>query len=297
MTAETVETPARTHAVRPLVWSLRRELWENPALWMAPLAVAALVFAGFFFAATGLGEDVSRAARGDLRLAGTFPFPFAAAAGAMFLISAVVGVFYCLGALHGERRDRSLLFWKSMPVSDVQVVASKLAVPVLVQPAIILLLTAAAHLLMLGWGLAMLAMSGVEAGPWLGQLHLDAMWRALPYGLLAGTLWDLPLFAWLFLVSAWARRMTFVWAVAPWLGLALFEFITFRTQHVWRLIQSRLFGGFDHAFAKPAGGPAARLPDLDPVGFLSQPGLWGGLVFAAVALAACVWLRRRAEPI
>ena len=46
----------------------------------------------------------------------------------------IVGIFYCLDALHGERRDRSILFWKSLPVSDLTTVLSKVFVPLVILP-------------------------------------------------------------------------------------------------------------------------------------------------------------------
>jgi len=112
-------------------------------------------------------------------------------------------------------------------------------------------------------------------------------------------LWDLPLYGWLLLVSAWAKRMTFVWAVAPWLAAALFEFLAFRTQHVRALIDLRFFGGYALAYTVEGKGkvPISSLSQVDPARFFTHPGLWTGLAFAAACLAACVWLRRRHDPI
>jgi ABC-2 type transport system permease protein len=124
------------------------------------------------------------------------------------------------------------------------------------------------------------------------------------YGLTALTLWWAPVYGWLLLISGWARRAPFLWAVLPPLLLAMVEKIAFNTNTVGSLIQYRLLGGFQQAFVVPTkaamkAGTAfpQGLPQLDPGKFLSTPGLWIGLAVAAAFLAAAVWLRRYREPI
>ena len=288
------------HEVRPFYWSVRRELWENRAIYMAPLLVIAVVMAGFLFSLFSLPRTVLRAAApGGAKAAQVLHMPYAAAAGALFVAAFVVAVFYCLSALQGERRDRSLLFWKSLPVSDVTTVLSKAAIPLVVQPLIVLIVAIAAHLAMLALSTVVLLANGISPALLWGRLDLPLIWTMLPYGLAVNVLWDVPLYAYLILVSAWARRMTFVWAVAPPLGLCLFEFLAFRTKHLWGLLDSRVFGGYAEAFTIGGKGqaPIRGLSDVDPMRFLANPGLWTGLVFGAACLAACVWLRRRSEPI
>lgn len=286
------------HRVRPFLWSVRRELWENRAIILAPVIVAGVVLLAVLYASRHLPGHVLRAAT-EPRIAAALNMPYAAAAAAIFMISGIVAIFYCLGALHGERRDRSLLFWKSLPVSDLTTVLSKAAVPLLVQPLVIIAVTFVTQALILGWSLIVLMANGVDPSLLWPHLNLSLFWVMIPYGLLVNLLWDVPLYGWLLLVSAWARRMTFVWAVAPWLVLALFEFVAFQTQHVLRLAQSRFFGGFDQAFSVDGRGKAAitSLSQVDPMRLLASPDLWTGLAFGVVCLAACVWLRRRQEPI
>jgi ABC-2 type transport system permease protein len=283
---------------RPFYWSVRRELWENRAIWIAPLVVAAIVLAAFVFSSGHLLDTVRRAGT-SARAADALNMPYAAAAAGMFLISAIVAVFYCLGALQGERRDRSLLFWKSLPVSDTTTVLAKAAVPVVVQPLLVLAVTLATHLAILGWSCLVLLANGVSPGAMTAHLNLPLMWVMVPYGLAVNALWDIPVIGWLLLVSAWSRRMPFVWAVAPWLGLALFEFLAFRTRRVLAFLDDRLFGGFAHAFSVDGKGqaPISSLSQVDPGRVLADPGLWGGLVVGALFLAACVWLRRTREPV
>lgn len=291
---------AVTRKVRPFLWSVRRELWENPAVWMAPLAIEGVVLLAQFFAVLHRPGEVTRAAAaGSVKAIQSLNMPYAAAAGAVFVISFLVSLFYCAGALHGERRDRSILFWKSLPVSDATTVLSKAAIPLVVQPLVILAVAVAGQLLMAAWTGIVLLANGVDATLYWRFLHLPLIWAMLPYGLVVNALWLAPLFAWFLLVSAWAKRMTFVWAVGPWLALALFEFLTFHTHRVWTLITARIFDGYGLAYTVGGQGkaPVSKLADVDPMAVAASPGLWVGLVFAAACLAPCVWLRRRHEPI
>lgn len=280
--------------IRPFYWSVRRELWENRALWMAPLVVQAVVLLAFFVASFRL-PDMVAAARTGQQLA----LPYSAAAAAAFFVSFIVVVFYALGALNGERRDRSLLFWKSLPVSDTTTVLAKAAIPLAVQPAIALVIAVASQVVMLAWGSFVMLVSGNDPSEYWRYLHLPLMWAMLPYGLVMNALWDVPFYGWLLLVSAWARRATFVWAVGPWLAAMLFEFLVFRTRRVAELVGERVFGGFDRAYtvAGQENVPVTSLAQVDPMRFIGDPGFWGGLVVGAACLAACVRLRRRHEPL
>ena len=298
--SDAMSAPAAPREVRPFYWSVRRELWENRALYMAPLLVVAVVMAAFLFSLFSLPRAVLRAEQpGATQAAQVLHMPYAAAAGALFVTAFVVAVFYCLSALHGERRARSLLFWKSLPVSDITTVLSKAAIPLIVLPLIVLIVAIAAQLVMLALSILVLLANGISPALLLGRLELPLLWTMLPYGLVINALWDVPVYAYLILVSGWARRMTFVWAVAPPLGLCLFEFLAFRTKHLWGLLDDRVFGGYAEAFTIGGKGqaPIRGLADVDPLRFLANPGLWWGLVFGAACLVACVWLRRRSEPI
>jgi ABC-2 type transport system permease protein len=100
------------------------------------------------------------------------------------------------------------------------------------------------------------------------------------------------------MVSAWAKRVAFLWAVGPPLGLCVIEALAFHTAYLWSLLTYRLTGAYAEAFVAPKPGQAPiSLDQLDPLKFLSRPGLWVGLLAAAIFLAAAVWLRRRRDPI
>ena len=127
--------PVEISPVRRLVWSIRRELWENRSIYLAPLAVAALFLVGFFVALIRLPETVRAAsALAPLQRQEAIEQPYVIAAIMLMAIAMLVAVFYSLDALYGERRDRSILFWKSMPTSDLTTVLSKASIPILVLP-------------------------------------------------------------------------------------------------------------------------------------------------------------------
>ncbi len=118
--------PAALSVTRPFYWSVRRELWENRSAYIAPLAVAAVVLVGFLFSTIGMPHRRLETLRLPLaRQASVIGQPYHFAEAAMIITMVIVTVFYALNALHAERRDRSILFWKSLPVSDTTTVLAK----------------------------------------------------------------------------------------------------------------------------------------------------------------------------
>ena len=284
---------------RPFYWSVRRELWEIRSLYVAPLIAAALVLFGFSISALRLPQHRLEAMKLDAAgqtVAITLPYHFAAAA--LIVTMLIVAAFYCLGALHNERRDRSILFWKSLPVSDLTVVLSKASVPLVVLPAINFAVILATQAIMLAISTLSLASHGMDAGLTFQRLPILGMPVALLYALAVLALWYAPIWAWLLMVSGWARRAPFLWAVLPPLALVVVEKIAFDTGHVAALLTYR-FNGFADAFEVRHKGdmPLEALPGLDIGRFLSLPGLWAGLAVAAAFLAVAVWQRRYREPV
>ena len=302
--ASQAAAPTAMPATRPLYWSVRRELWENHSIYIAPLAVAILGLCGFVVSLiwppkheTGLmGIDP---AYHTVALA----MPYSHAEMLLMLTGLIVGVFYCLDALHSERRDRSILFWKSLPVSDLTTVLAKAAIPLLVLPLLLFVIVVAMQLLMLLLSITALLMTGGSAATLLRQLPLFQLQLVLLYSLAVSTLWYAPLYGWMLLVSSWARRATLLWAVLPPLAIAAVEWIAFHSSHFGSLLLNRLIGFAPDAYVltMPDGSlvDAHFIPvsQLAPGRFLASPGLWIGLALAAAFLAAAVRLRRYREPI
>lgn len=279
-------------------WSVRRELWEHPSIYIAPLAVAGLVLLAFLFNMRRIAETMRTLPSLDpaMQLVAVVT-PYGLAASVILLTSFIVAMFYCLDALYGERRDRSILFWKSMPVSDLTTIASKAFIPLVVLPLAASAIALATQVLLLLLSSVVLMAYGVE---------LSTLWSRLPpqmplamfYGVMTHVLWYAPLYGWLLLVSAWAKKAPFLWAVLPVFAAMAFEKIAIDTTYVASLLKYRIAGAMREAFAADAWkDPIIQLSQLDPARFFSSPGLWGGLAFAAAFLAAAIWLRRRREPI
>jgi ABC-2 type transport system permease protein len=143
---------------------------------------------------------------------------------------------------------------------------------------------------------AMLASDVAVATLW-SRLPWFQMDVAMLYGLVVHALWYAPIYGWLLLVSAWAKKAPFLWAVMPVFLAFIVEKIAFGTSYVASLVQYRVMGAMSEAFASHAMKTVTQFDELVPARFLSSPGLWVGLVFAAAFLAAAIWLRRRREPI
>src|SRR5881397_3938055 len=131
-------------------WSVRRELWENRSIYVAPLIAAVVALFGFLVSTFGMPER----RRGVLLLDPAQQWamigaPYDVAAMVLIFTAFIVGVFYCLDALHSERRDRSILFWKSLPVSDLTTVLSKASVPFVILPLIIFAIIVVTQMILL----------------------------------------------------------------------------------------------------------------------------------------------------
>jgi len=295
-TAATVAPPPTLPRTRPLYWSIRREIWENRSVYLAPLAVAGLVLFALLAGMLTLPGKLA----GAVDAAQQYSFairPFRTAPAPVMAASFIVGMFYALDALYGERRDRSILFWKSLPVSDRTTVLAKAIIPVLVLPLIAFALSMALLVILLFPVTAILL--GTDASP--TRLWLEVLLEQPPimlYGLAAHALWFTPIYAWLLLVSVWARRAPFLWAVSP-IVLAVVERVAFQTTYVSTFLKWRVIGGMAEAFipGPAAKGNVTRLVELDPLGFLGSPGLWIGFAAAVVFVAATVRLRRYRDPI
>ena len=286
-------------ATRRLYWSVRRELWESRSIYIAPLAVAAVFLLGFMISTLHLARGMRAALALDpVKQQALIEQPYDFAAIAIMGTTFLVAVFYCLDALHGERRDRSILFWKSLPVSDLTTVLSKAIIPILLLPLITFAVTVVLQLIMLLISTAVLLGSGLSVAPLWSNVSFFRMSLMLLYHLVAvHGLWYAPIFGWLLLVSAWARRAAFLWAALPVFAIGIFEKIISHTVYFGAMLASRLSGGAEGATSGSGRMTMDRLMPITLGQFLSSPGLWIGLTFTAVCLAAAVRLRRVREPI
>jgi len=287
---------------RLLYWSVRRELWENRFLYLAPLVVTAFVLLASFVSMFGMPRRMQTLSTlTPERQHAVVVAPFSMAPAPIMLATLIVGLFYCLDALYGERRDRSILFWKSLPVSDLTTVLSKASIPLVVLPLLAFALSVVTQRLMLLQATAVLLGNGTSPAPLWKEFRFFQGSLVMLYGLTVHALWFAPVYGWLLLVSAWARRAPFLWAVLPLLAVSAVERVAFNSSSFMRMLQYRLTGAMSEAFVfRPKRGAHAaidQISQLDPGKFLTRPGLWLGLAFAAAYFAAAVRLRRNREPI
>jgi len=295
-----VIAPAVISPTRRMGWLVRRELWESRSIYIAPLAVAGVFLFGFLISLTHLPAKMRLASTLDsAQQRAVIQQPYMLAAGLLMATGMIVGVFYCLDALYGERRDRSVLFWKSLPVSDLTTVLSKASIPLVVLPLLIVAITITTNTIMLLASSAVLQGSGLP----VATVWTEVSWFHLSFILLyhlvvVHGLWHAPFYGWLLMVSSWAKRAPFLWAVLPPLALGIVEKIAFNTSYFADLLLYQLNGGggMDSANA-PHSAPFDMLGHFDPGTLLSTPGLWIGLTVTAAFLAAAAWLRRNREPI
>jgi ABC-2 type transport system permease protein len=287
-------------SIRPLYWSVWRELWENRAIYIVPLIVGAVQVVGFAISTVGLAERRRAVLLLDpAKQRAAIGAPYDIVAVMMIFTIFIVALFYCLDALYGERRDRSILFWKSLPVSDRTTVLSKLTIPLAILPLIAFATVVCVQLLMLAITGANLITHGMSPISTWRHFPVFQSWIVLCYGLIAIALWHAPIYGWALLISGWVRRATFLWAVLPLIAIQIFEKITFGTTHFSAMLNDRLFGFAPAAFDfQGRQHPTIdTLVQLTPEKYLSSPGLWIGLIVAAALVTATIRMRRYRGPI
>ena len=298
------------------LWLIRREIWEARVVWIAPVVCAAIVIGGAALAGIwsnhiewgmdgGEFSDI-HAQLTPAKLDSLAAMMLASVSVPFLIMVMFTQFFYSIDSLYGERRDRSVLFWKSLPVSDLDTVLSKLCVAALVMPA---LAAAGAFVGQIGVGIAvalkLASVPGLQPhlwnpSVWLSVLTLDVYIAA------TSVLWYAPMVAFYLLISALVPRAPFAWAVLTPLAAVLSERIVFGTRYVAIVLFERAPPGlFAHIFG-PQGthgfGFKFKKSDMDlpeslyaimrPGDFLASPELWVGLVVAAGLIAGAVWARR-----
>ena len=286
--------------VQPFYWSVRREIWESRFIFVAPVAVAILVLGAYLIGTVHLPDILMSNPRmhenTDAPPAG---LPFAIATGAVLITGIVTGAFYALGALYSERRDRSILFWKSLPLSDRTVVLAKASIPLVILPAICFAVIVLLQLAMLALSAVFVNSQGANLPAFWTQWPFLRMTLMLLYGLVTLALWHAPLYGWLFMISAWAKRGPFLWAMLLPLALCVAERVAFNSSVLETVLTDRLCGSFNAAFSPldDSTNVSFMLGQAAPMKFLENPGLWVGLLVAAGFFWAAIRLRRFRGPI
>lgn len=292
--------PALVSATHPFYWSVRRELLENRWIYLGQFAIAAVFLLGYLISLHRLPAMMHAISGMDpMRYREAIAGPYDIAAGVMMATLILMSLFYSADALHGERRDRSILFWKSLPVSDLTTVLSKASIPLIILPLLTFAVTVVMQIIMLLLNSVALAANGYSVASLWGELAVFPMWGKLCYHLLtAHALWPFPVFCWVMLVSGWARRAVLLWAALPVLAIGVIEKLVSNSAFFVQVVAMRFIGGgsptaITHGDMMPLG----PMTQLTPFRFLGSPDLWIGLLVAVIFLAAAVRLRRYQGPI
>jgi ABC-2 type transport system permease protein len=283
------------------MWLIRREFWENRAIWVVPAVIGVALTIAALFGRIDFGAAVSaeqqRMIAPTVLLAYGFTF---------FAVMSIYSSWYLMECLYADRKDRSVLFWKSLPISDTATVLAKLFTAVIAIP-LVYFLAADVSTLLLAFIVSMRAHAYFGSVLWQPELwlQLHVLWL---YVIVTTAIWFLPFTGWLMLVSAWAKRAVALWLVLPPLALYGIEQWFFGSHFVGSQLTERALGYlsrafYDHsnpgAWATTAIGtdtitaPTSVWRLLNPVGFVSSPATWIGVLVGAAMIYGAIQLRLR----
>ena len=282
-------------------WLVRREFWENRAIWIVPAVIAAALTLAALF---GRVDIVALTSPEQNRvIGGMVLFAFGVT---FFVVMSIYSTWYLLDCLYADRKDRSVLFWKSLPISDTATVLAKLFTGLIAIP-MVYFVAADLSTVLMAFIISVRARSTFGSALWQPDLwlQLQAMWL---YLIATTAIWYLPFAGWLIAVSAWAKRAVMLWSILPPLALFLLERWFFGTHVVGTALAERALGYMPRAFHDMSDrtawvttvidrdtittpGSVWRL--LDPLGFFSSPATWIGVIVGAAFVAVAIQLRLR----
>jgi ABC-2 type transport system permease protein len=284
-------------------WLIRREFWENRAIWVIPAVFGALLILAALFGQVSIPKLNSPAEMHEA--AGAFQV----IVGAMFyVVMSVYATWYLLDCLYADRRDRSILFWKSLPLSDARTVLIKLLVGMILIP-LVYFVAADATALIAAFILSIRARASLGSALWQADVWWDiqVLWL---YVIVVTATWYLPIAGWLMLVSAWAKRAVMLWSILPPLVAYIFERVFFGTHVIGHTLTRRLtglpavaFNGAKHVWTQGSGvvdnsGLPVRVWNLiNPSGFFTSAETWIGAAVGIVFIVGAIQLRMRRSEI
>lgn len=292
---------------------VKREIWEHRSIFVTPAAIASIVtlgvLAGLMFAA-GFAAELDLAIFGAQNIAGdperqlALTGFFLATSWVFIIALAILTVFYCLDSLYAERKDKSILFWRSLPVTDAETVISKLITAIIVIPAVTVFGIIATHLINLIVVSIWVSMKGGDGGMMIwGSVALFDNWLAAFIVVIACGIWMSPFIGWFLLVSAYTKRSPLLMAFMPLILLGLLEGIILRTHYFAENVLARGEGMpifrignierfFDEEQWTVAEGATSLLSHLDVVQFVSSPATWAGILVCGLLSTGAIYVRR-----
>jgi len=292
---------------------IKREIWEHRSIYVAPIAVAiviSLVSLAGFVTVSSFDKDIHLALFSAANLAGDTERQAALTAfflgtSWVFLVQlSILVVFYALDSLYAERKDKSILFWRSLPITDAETVISKLLTALLVLPLATVAVVIATHLVNLVITSVWIWVQGGNAIHMVwGSVALIDNWLAALIFTLASSLWISPFIGWFLFVSAFTKRAPLLMAFMPLVLIPIIEWIFFRSKIFLSAILERgdlnpLLRGsnleklIEDDKLKVSEEAVRLLTHLDIAEFLGTPSLWAGLVVCGLFTAAAIYVRR-----
>jgi ABC-2 type transport system permease protein len=281
-------------------WLVRREFWENRAIWIVPAAIGAALTLAALFGKVDIPALTSP--EQSHVVGGMVLFAFGVT---FFVVMNIYATWYLLDCLYADRKDRSVLFWKSLPISDTATVLAKLFTGLIAIP-LVYFIAADISTLLMAFIVSVRARSTFGSALWQPDLwlQLQALWL---YLIVTTAIWYLPFVGWLVVVSAWAKRAVMLWSILPPLAAYLLERWFFGTHVLGTVLQERTQGYASRAFRYPADfawvstvvgddtitTPGSVWPLLNPLGFFSSPATWTGVAVGAMFIIGAIQLRLR----
>jgi len=210
----------------------------------------------------------------------------------------VISFFYTLGSLYDERKDRSILFWKSLPISDTSTVLSKFVAVCVLVPVLYFAVIVLFQLYILLFATVAAWFSGSSGiSFWAASNLLSVIFNTL-MTLIVVSLWLAPIWAWLMFASSWAKKVAFIWGTLPILLISIAEGYLFRSSNFIDMVGERIGNGFvilsyntkilfdDHKFDIGTGNWYQTFGNME---------FWIGLIVSAVFLAGAIYTRRHRD--
>jgi ABC-2 type transport system permease protein len=272
---------------------VRRELWEHRALWIAPLVLQGLLALALLFGRMDM--DLPDGMLSSQQRVAILTIAQWVAAQPLFIMTSIVLGFYLLDCLYAERKDRSILFWKSLPLSDGLTVGSKFLVAAVVAPLGVFLLATVSDLVFMA--IAAVRAPGTLSWSTYEWLRTEL---ALLLEVILAVLWYAPLAAALLLFSAWIRRAPILWATLVPFVAPVVERVALGTHYIWDFERYRTNGIWHKLIAGPnLFADAHHLPTVGAVlgrlnlgAAFTDADLWLGVAAAAAMIYAAARIRR-----
>ncbi|MGW8369123.1 MAG: hypothetical protein ACWGPN_10645 [Gammaproteobacteria bacterium] len=292
---------------------IRREIWEHRSIYVTPIAIAvvvSLVSLAGMVTVSAFDKEVNVALFGAANIAGdaerqaALTVFFLGTSWVFLFALAILTTFYSLDSLYAERKDKSILFWRSLPITDAETVISKLLTAVFVLPLFTVAAIIVTHLVNLvittGW---VIVKGGNAAHLVWGSVSLFDNWVAALVVTVASAIWMSPFIGWFLFVSAFTKRSPLLMAFMPLILVPIIEWIFFRS----KMFASAVFGRgemiplfhemdierfFDEDRMQVNEEVVSLLAHIDIGKFLVSPSVWLGVVVCGILATAAIYVRR-----